>query len=253
MQRHIFYYYQAGLSIVPLSEGKSAVDATEYMRHRATPDEVLSWWGVNVNGSNAYEIYYKTENRYGVGIICGAISGNLAVLDFQDAELFKRLFLALSAHTTADREGFVPMSYHFMGKAWVMRDEGVKVLLRIKETEVRSENFGGVKVLGSGSVIVAPPSAVSSKHEVEWRTDITNPILAISPTEFTMLKEIVEKVSRGEELVDDDFSVSRSLFSELGFSDKTPAKKKLKKEVTRPGGQNPLTAFLDEVKKNEHS
>ncbi len=259
LQRHVYQYYKNGLSIVPLEGAKPAVNLEEYVKRKPTQEEIMEWWGVNVNGSDIHEIYGKTENKLGVGIVCGSA---LAVLDFSDLELFKQFFLALADHTTVDREGMVYMSYHFMGKAWVMRDAGVKVLLRIKGNKdlngfsrVPTSTLGGVSILSEGSVVVAPPSAVSEKSEADWRTDITNPIAEITSSEFAMLTKIIEKISKGEPLNDDDFSITGSLFSELGFSNETN-KEAVKKEPEAPPkkeqpkkerGQNSLMDFLDET------
>ena len=268
LQRHVYQYYKNGLSVVPLEGIRPAVNPEEYTKRRPTPEEIRGWWGVNVNGSDIHEIYGKSENRYGVGIICGSVSGNLIALSFNDLEMFRQFFIALASHATVNGEGIVRMSYHFIGRAWVMRDEGVKVLLRIKgnalarfpskvDKEIRDSEFpyafNGAKVLGEGNFIVAPPSTVSEKYEADWRADITNPVAAVTASELTMLMKIIEKLSKGEALADDDFSITGSLFPELGLSSETKAKKEPEKppKEAKPEkgqrGQNSLLAFLDET------
>jgi len=171
------------------------------MKRRPTPEEIMEWWGVNVNGANIHEIYGKSENRYGVGIVCGSASGGLVAVEISNTELFKALFLSLSRETAVSDEGFVPMTYYFMGRTWVMRNEGVAFLFRIKGnslTRVPFSTFNGTRVLGEGSFIVAPPSTISEKYEAEWRADITNPIASVPQENFEALLKAIKGVAGSE-------------------------------------------------------
>jgi hypothetical protein len=68
--------YTAGLCILPVSEDgmkRPAVPSwTAYQQTRPTKDECRAWWGP----------------RSGVGVVAGAISGNLEVLDFDTRDVY---------------------------------------------------------------------------------------------------------------------------------------------------------------------
>jgi len=65
-------FYNAGVSLIPLALDGSKRPAIkswkQYQIERATIDQVRNWWSV----------------PRGVGVVCGAISGGLEVLDFDD-------------------------------------------------------------------------------------------------------------------------------------------------------------------------
>lgn len=80
---HALRYLAAGFSVVPISPGGSKKPPQtwkEYQRRLATEDEARRWWA---------------DNRFGVAIICGKVSGGLEVLDFDSDEVWQQ-FLALS-------------------------------------------------------------------------------------------------------------------------------------------------------------
>ncbi len=71
-------YVAAGLSVAPIrADGTKApaVAWKEYQQRRPTDAELLAWFAVG---------------KHGIAIICGAVSGNLEVIDFDDLEMFDR-------------------------------------------------------------------------------------------------------------------------------------------------------------------
>jgi len=74
----VFNYYRRGLSVIPLIRGgkKPKIPWEEYQKHRATEEQIRDWF----------------VNDWNFGIICGGVSGNLVVLDFDDAEAVKFVF-----------------------------------------------------------------------------------------------------------------------------------------------------------------
>ena len=71
-------YVAAGYSVIPVRPDGSKAPAVahwkEYQSHRPDDRELVLWFGRGVNG---------------IAIICGAVSGNLEVLDFDDAPTFE--------------------------------------------------------------------------------------------------------------------------------------------------------------------
>ncbi len=82
VQRAAAEAVQAGLSIVPPREdGSKAPDGAwkQFQAERPTPAVLREWYGP----------------RTGLGVVCGAVSGNLECLDFDDREVYER-FLELA-------------------------------------------------------------------------------------------------------------------------------------------------------------
>jgi Bifunctional DNA primase/polymerase, N-terminal len=71
-------YLQAGYSVIPIKpDGSKAPDLRsweEFQHRKATVAELEKWFG--------------SKSRSGIGLVCGTISRNLEVLDFDDAETF---------------------------------------------------------------------------------------------------------------------------------------------------------------------
>lgn len=65
-------WHQAGCSVIPISVGgnkKPAVAWKSYMTERADEAQIRRWWTSNPD--------------YGIGIVCGAVSGNLEMLELE--------------------------------------------------------------------------------------------------------------------------------------------------------------------------
>ncbi len=73
---HAASYGRAGMSCIPLKLGtkESAVGWKRYQRERASEDQLRRWFGRGVHD---------------LAIICGAVSGNLMVLDFESVEVYE--------------------------------------------------------------------------------------------------------------------------------------------------------------------
>ena len=74
----VLKYYRKGLSIIPLNKGekKPSIKWEEFQKHRATEEELRSW--------------FKQDRNF--GIICGEVSQNLVVFDFDEAESVNFVF-----------------------------------------------------------------------------------------------------------------------------------------------------------------
>lgn len=125
-------YCRMGFSVIPVSyAGKHPIVKWEqYQQRRANEAELDEWF---CNG--------KARN---IGIVCGRVSNNLVVLDFDKPESYERFF------STANLERETPV---------VKTARGVHVWLQTIEP-VRSFVVAdlGLDVIGEGKFVLAPPS-----------------------------------------------------------------------------------------------
>ena len=158
VRRQAFAAHQAGLCVVPPKEDGSKAPFGEWKEYQANrPNEsVLNQWYSN--------------GRTGMGIVCGAVSGNLEVLDFDDRRTyvaFKELANATGLAQLVDRieSGFLEESPS-TGIHWPYRCEDIgrntKLACRPKPLEEMAHPQDKVKVLietrGEGGYIITTPS-----------------------------------------------------------------------------------------------
>ncbi len=74
----VLKYYRKGLSIIPLKKGekKPSIKWEEFQKRRASEEELKNW--------------FRTDSNF--GIICGSVSGNLVVFDFDESESVNFIF-----------------------------------------------------------------------------------------------------------------------------------------------------------------
>jgi len=131
-------YYDAGLCVIPLKEDKSPALATwrDYQKARPTREKVESWF---------------SEGEPNIGIICGAISGNLAVVDFDDPTKYEALKDKLPK-TWIAKTG---RGYH----VYFQTDEPIKSYkIEADHIDVRAE----------GTYVVAPPSVHQNGNQYKF-------------------------------------------------------------------------------------
>jgi hypothetical protein len=138
-------YTEAGLSVIPVRADGSKAPAlkewTSFQHHLPSEDELRQWFGNGV--------------KRGIAVVCGAVSGNLAVLDFDDEDAyiaFGDLVVEHGLQTLVSRLpcAKTPGGYHYY--------------LRTPEplaTQVLARNEKGellVEVRGEGAYAIVPPS-----------------------------------------------------------------------------------------------
>ncbi|MFC2122114.1 bifunctional DNA primase/polymerase [Bacteroidota bacterium] len=136
MNKHLQYYREQGLSIIPIPEGRKEATITwkEYQIRLATDGEIERWFG---------------NNQTNLAIICGKISGNLVILDFDDEQGFNNWVDIAKAKLGFDNiHAFTPI---------VQTGRGFHVYFRTKEL-VKSQKFPNVEIKGEGGYVIAPPS-----------------------------------------------------------------------------------------------
>ena len=127
------YYTSEGLNLIPLIHGdkKPAGEWKEHQQRRITKEEL--------------DRFFRSGTQHNIGVVCGAISDNLYVLDFDTEEIFHRFFTKTDGLTVVK----TGRGYHVYFKA----ESPVKTL-KIHDSEGREI----ATLKGEGSYVVAPPS-----------------------------------------------------------------------------------------------
>ena len=142
LQRWLEYYIEQGFSFIPLisREKKPSIEQWEiYQKRRPTQKEIEKW--------------FHTGASYNIGIIGGAVSGNLVVLDFEDKKVAYKIF-----GKTIGKETFVVETSNGLHIYW--RLKGTQRIIRIKEPIA-------LDIQGERSYVVAPPSIHPSGKQYE--------------------------------------------------------------------------------------
>lgn len=145
-------YARYGLSVIPVfyGEKKPLVSWQAYQRRKATESELHEWFGNSLPRN--------------IGIVCGHVSGNIVVLDFDKPEAYQRFF-----GVTAKLESETPV---------VRTCRGLHVWLRTTNT-VRSYVLSDLSldVIGESKFVLAPPSRHPSGITYEFVNDIREPMI----------------------------------------------------------------------------
>lgn len=140
-----------GLSLIPLKPRTKQPKAAwkQYARRMPRQEEVSEW--------------FSGKECLNVGVVCGAVSGNLVVIDFDTEDAIKRY-----------RDWIEEMSSKTLT---VSTGRGLHVFLRTREA-VRSTTFEGGDVKAEGSYVAFPPSLhPQGAHYAQVSDGDTNEIL----------------------------------------------------------------------------
>jgi len=132
-------YQRWGVSIIPIApkSKKPLVDWKEYQKRKPDVAEIAEWWKKH---------WSKEAN---VGVVCGKVSNNLVVLDFDNPGQQWEDFL----NTVQERYG---KSVYELTPV-VATNRGFHVHVRTK-LPVTSRKLDGVEIRSDGNYVVAPPS-----------------------------------------------------------------------------------------------
>jgi hypothetical protein len=142
-------YVRAGLSVIPVRADGSkaaAVKWGELQERFPTPDELAHW--------------FAPQKAVGVAVVCGKVSGNLAVLDFESDSAW---------HRWHEQAALLEMLPFFAGFPLVRTPKGGRHLYcRIREQAVaggklamRSKSETLIEVRGEGHYVLAPGSPIA--------------------------------------------------------------------------------------------
>lgn len=144
-------YASYGLSVIPVCLDGSKKPAISWKDHQAKSanDEQLQEWFAN--------------NDWGVGIVCGDVSGGLEVIDFDDPDLFEPWGTAIQTADESLFDGLVivktPGGYHILYRCPGAIQGNLK-LAEHKSGAGRNET--DIETRGEGGYIVAPGNPLAA-------------------------------------------------------------------------------------------
>jgi len=143
------FYVSKGLSVIPLEyKAKEPISKWKEYQQRLPTEEELEQW-------------FKTA-WLNIAIVCGQVSGNLVVLDFDSHESLQQFIERISDDLVKK-----------IKKTWVVRTgKGFHIYLRVKGKPI-STSFRdvGLDIQGEGKYVVAPPSLHPSGKLYEFIND----------------------------------------------------------------------------------
>jgi hypothetical protein len=188
MLNYALLYLQKGLSVVPLVYGdkKPAIRWEEFQSRRPTEDEVRKWFS-------------KLHN---IGIVCGSVSDNLVVIDFDSDDKFNKFYEKL--------DKTYPELRDIVLNTWIVETgKGRHIYLRIRmdpnefrdRMRTRVRLVEGVDIKAEGGYVVAPPSLHPSGKQYRFINSggVNNPIAEVSYEDFQKLLNILKPVETGED------------------------------------------------------
>jgi hypothetical protein len=156
-------YLKMGFSVIPLisRDKRPEINWLEYQKRKPTEDEVRRWF---------------SDEKKNVGIICGKVSGDLVVFDFDNQETMQFVISdikSVSEKTLVVRTG-----------------KGFHLYYRIKDPPYFRLSNLAVDVKGEGGYVVAPPSIHPSG--VQYSVMGSRKVAEITNEMVSFLKEMDE-------------------------------------------------------------
>ena len=169
-------YQHWGLSIIPIAykSKKPLVDWKPYQRRRPYAGELGDWFS---NG--------KPIN---IGIVCGKVSGNLVVLDFDSEALWAEWLRNWDVGKFGSIYEATPV---------VKTGRGYQVYLRTKRP-INKQRHNGIDIQGEGSYVVAPPSVHPTGEAYRFVNPDIDSILVVNDLSEVGIKLVRQQVSPKE-------------------------------------------------------
>jgi len=166
------FYLHNGLSVIPIAfQGKEPlIPWKEFQERRPTEKEIKEWF---------------SEGFKNIAIVCGSISGNLMVLDFDSRDSFQQ-FLEKIPKELAEK----------IKETWVVKtSKGIHIYFRVPKTPKSTAiRYLGLDIQGEGKYVVAPPSLHPSGKMYQFLTDPKkNSIVILSEDEYNLILNLFEK------------------------------------------------------------
>jgi len=135
VQRAIDQYHSEGLSFfpIPARSKEAAIPWKVYQERQPTEDEIIHW---------------KNNGTSNLAVVCGAVSGNLVVPDFDDHEKWYEYLDYTKDKLNLDMFTFTRL---------VRTSKGIHVWLRLPQT-IKSLKFPKLDIKAEGGYVMAPPS-----------------------------------------------------------------------------------------------
>jgi len=174
---YAIFYLTYGLSVIPLRHGEKTplIKWERYQKEAPSMSEVRKWFEDNGN----------------IGIVCGRVSGDLVVVDFDDVEVYNKFMKQV--------EGDSELKDIIENTWMVQTGKGYHIYLRVdSDNVVKTGKLGSVDIKGEGGYVVAPPSVhPSGKRYTFLRFTKTtgHQIRVISEELYNRLLELLEKAT----------------------------------------------------------
>jgi hypothetical protein len=232
--RAALIYRKVGLSLIPIAPDQSKAPAFSLlppMRSRGSEQRKRkSWKGYQKRRPNRCQIkdwYSKTEDQCGIAIIAGKVSGNLEILDLDNADIYEPYCLEVESRAPGLIDKLVKVETPRPGIHLYYRCEEIESNQKL----ARSYSSGSgkaqtiIETRGNGGYCLAPPSPATCHPSLKCYQflgdkDLTE-IPQISITERSHLLEAARTF--------DECSRSNSPRSHRVFPKKSPF------DLTRPG------------------
>jgi len=180
-------YLAFGLSVIPLvfrEKNPKLKEWKEFQTRLPTKEEIQEWF---------------KNNDLNIAIVCGRVSGNLVVLDFDDYEIYLKWLKKLSQDIK-----------DILAQTWIVRTKrGVHIYFRLdcdektfEEKGKTKKNLQGIKGLelrGEGTYVVAPPSIHPDGIRYEFIRGYSYPPLKIDLETFN---KILNTLKEREETIE---------------------------------------------------
>ncbi|BFI76790.1 bifunctional DNA primase/polymerase [Sulfurisphaera ohwakuensis] len=178
---YALFYHSYGLSVIPLKP-KEKVPLIEWRRYQQEMPSI-----------NEINRWFKDTNN-NIAVVCGKISGNLVVIDFDDEQIYTKFIEELKNH---------PELSEVVNNTWLVKTgKGYHIYLRVDNDEpVRTAKLPKIDIKGEGGYVVAPPSIHPSgkRYEFVRFTKTTgHEIRLISEKQYKDLLAVLERVSGGK-------------------------------------------------------
>jgi len=181
LKAYVDFYKKLGFAVIPLlPKSKSPFLKTwkEYESRKPADEEIGKWFNED-----------NLAKHINIGVICGSVSGNLVVIDFDDPEIYRKFFdPEIEKHTLV-----------------VKTARGIQVYLISKD---RCPSFRipqlKMEVRSDGNYVVAPPSIHPTGHQYFFQNPEVKNILEVEGLEESVWKR-VEKlgVKQPESILDE--------------------------------------------------
>jgi len=176
IEDYVWSYYNEGFSIIPLKEKDKRPNISsweKYQNQQPTEEEIKEW--------------LKKDLFKNIGIVCGAVSNNLVVIDVDDGKIISEIRLKINK--IMDNGQWVVKT----GRGW-------HIYCRHTSDPGRVEKDNGthLEYRGNGGYVVAPPSIHPSGAEYHFfNREHPKQLLSLQYTDAkAMYNNMVEKVRK---------------------------------------------------------
>ena len=175
---YAIFYITSGLSIIPLKPGEKAplIEWKRYQEELPSIDEVTKWF---------------KDCKNNIAIVCGKVSGNLVVIDFDDKEVYEKFIKELEGDSELK---------DIVDSTWLVETgKGYHIYLRVdSDKPAKTGRLQKVDIKGEGGYVVAPPSLHPSGKQytfVRFTKTTGHEIRVITEEQYNRLLELLERVT----------------------------------------------------------